>query len=105
MRRVSESDRMRAEVIRIVAARGNSRVLEYTVREFAEPGSIPNWFPGVLLLLKEEIQDDEKIVFHEGIIRIVKKTAMDRLVDWLRKKKNPEAALAEEDGCGKGLPH
>ncbi|MBI2413906.1 MAG: hypothetical protein HYV24_11950 [Deltaproteobacteria bacterium] len=73
--------------IRIVAAGRSSKVVEYEVREFSEPGSIPNWFMGVVLLLRDEIQEDEKIVVHDKIIKIVKKTPLDRLVDWVRRFK------------------
>ena len=71
-------------MIKIAAGKGPSKVAEYTVREYPEPGSIPNWFMGVIFLLKDEIQSDEKIVIHEGVIKIVKKTAIDKLVDWVK---------------------
>ncbi len=75
---------MRPGAIRIVAAKGGMCVIEYEVRETEEPGSVPNWFPGVILLLRDEIEDDEKIIVEAGIIRIAKKTAMDRFLDWVR---------------------
>lgn len=85
--------------IRIVAARRSSKVVEYEVREFSEPGSIPNWFMGVVLLLRDEIQEDEKIVVHDKVIRIVKKTPLDRLVDWVRRFKSQGA---DGDGADEG---
>lgn len=77
-------ERIRAEVIKIVAARKSTDIIEYEVRDFAEPGSVPNWFLGVILLLRDEIQEDEKIVVQNRIIKIVKKTAMDKFLDWVR---------------------
>lgn len=74
-------------VIKIAAGKGPARVLEYTVREYPEPGSIPNWFMGVIFLLKDEIQPDEKIVIQDGVIKIAKKTALDKLVDWVKRSK------------------
>jgi len=70
-------------VLKIAAGRGPSRFAEYTVREYPEPGSIPNWFMGVIFLLKDEIQSDEKIVIQDGVIKIVKKTAIDKFVEWV----------------------
>ena len=75
---------VRERVIKIVAGKGSSKIAEYAVREYPEPGSIPNWFMGVIFLLKDEIQPDEKIVIHEGVIQIAKKTAIDKLVDWVK---------------------
>lgn len=81
----------REQVIRIAAGTGPSRAMEYTVREYPEPGSIPNWFMGVVFLLKDEIQPDEKIVIQGGVIKIAKKTAIDKFVDWVRgSKKAPD---------------
>lgn len=78
---------VREQVLKIVAGRGPAKVVEYTVREYPEPGSIPNWFMGVIFLLKDEIQPDEKIAIQDGVIKIVKKTAIDRFVDWVRRSK------------------
>lgn len=75
---------VREQVIKIAAGRGPARVVEYTVREYPEPGSIPNWFMGVIFLLKDEIQSDEKIVIQDGVIKIAKKTALDKFVDWVK---------------------
>jgi hypothetical protein len=81
----------REQALKIAAGKGPTKAVEYTVREYPEPGSIPNWFMGVIFLLKDEIQPDEKIVIQEGIIKIVKKTAIDRLVDWVKgSKKAPD---------------
>lgn len=87
--------------LRIVAARGSSKVVEYEVRESAEPGSIPNWFMGVVLLLRDEIQEDEKIVVHDKIIKIVKKSPLDKLVDWVRRVKGERA---DDGGDGDNGP-
>jgi hypothetical protein len=82
---------VREQVLKIVASKGTFKAVEYTVREYPEPGSIPNWFMGVILLLKDEIQPDEKIVIHDGIISIAKKTAIDKLVEWVKgSKKAPD---------------
>ena len=94
---------VREQVLKIAAGKGPSRVAEYTVREYPEPGSIPNWFMGVIFLLKDEIQPDEKIVIHEGVIKIVKKTAIDKLVEWVtgsRKAPDISGKVPEE-----GLRH
>lgn len=77
-------------VLKIAAGRGPSRVAEYTVREYPEPGSIPNWFMGVIFLLKNEIEPDEKIVIQDGVIKIVKKTAIDKFVEWVKRSKKAD---------------
>lgn len=84
------SDAATVNVLKIAAGRGPHRVAEYTVREYPEPGSIPNWFMGVIFLLKDEIQPDEKIVIHDGVIKIAKKTAIDKFVEWVRGSKKAE---------------
>lgn len=82
-----EASAVREQVLKIAAGRGPSKVPEYTVREYPEPGSIPNWFMGVIFLLKDEIQPDEKIVIQDGVIQIAKKTAIDKLMDWVKGSK------------------
>lgn len=77
-------------VLKIAAGKGPSRVAEYTVREYPEPGSIPNWFMGVIFLLKNEIEPDEKIVIQDGVIKIAKKTAIDKFVEWVRRSKKAD---------------
>lgn len=67
---------IKSDVIRIVAAKGTTRVIEYEMKDPEEPGSVPNWFPGVILLLRDEIQDDEKIVVEDKVVKIVKKTTI-----------------------------
>lgn len=84
------SSAVRDEVLRIAAGRGPARFAEYTVREYPEPGSIPNWFMGVIFLLKDEIGPDEKIVIQEGVIKIARKTAIDKLLDWVRRQKKAQ---------------
>ncbi len=69
------------KAIRIVAAKGTTKIIEYEESGTDGPGSIPNWFIGVILLLRDEIEEDEKIVIHDGVIRIVKKTPVDRFLD------------------------
>ncbi len=75
------------KVIRIVAAKGTTRIIEYEVNDADGPGFIPNWFIGVVLLLRDEIEDDEKIVIHEGVIKIVKKTPIDKFLEWVKSLK------------------
>jgi len=75
---------MRQKALTIVAAKGTTKVIEYEVSDTDGPGSIPNWFIGVILLLRDEIGDDEKIVVHNGVIKIAKKTTVDRFLDWIK---------------------
>lgn len=95
-----DANAVREQVLKIAAGKVPSKIAEYTVREYSEPGSIPNWFMGVIFLLKDEIQPDEKIVIHDGVIKIVKKTAVDRLIEWVRGAKKTDGADARvpEDG-------
>ena len=105
LKHTRENAGFQAEVLRIVAAKGNARVQEYDVRENAEPGSVPNWFLGVILLLRDEIQEDEKIVVHDGIIRIVKKTSIDKFLDWVKGIRSTQGADEPEAGLDKELHH
>ncbi len=75
---------MRQKALTIVAAKGTTKIIEYEVGETDGPGYIPNWFIGVILLLRDEIEEDEKIVAHNGVIKIVKKTPVDRFLDWIK---------------------
>jgi len=95
-----DASTVREQVLKIAAGKGPLKVAEYTVREYPEPGSIPNWFMGVIFLLKDEIQPDEKIVVHDGVIKIVKKTAVDRFIEWVRGAKKPDGVDSKvpEDG-------
>ncbi|MBI5642272.1 MAG: hypothetical protein HY954_02230 [Deltaproteobacteria bacterium] len=96
--------RVKEEVIKIAAARGPNRVVEYEVREFAEPGSIPSWFPSVILLLRDEIQEDEKIIVQDKVIRIVKKTPIDRFFEWVKGRKPQNSGEADNGKSEKEPP-
>lgn len=95
-----DTSAVREQVLKIAAGRGPAKVAEYTVRDYPEPGSIPNWFMGVIFLLKDEIQPDEKIVIQDGVIKIAKKTTIDKFVDWVKgSKKSPDIdEKVPEDG-------
>lgn len=95
-----ETSAVTEQVLKITAGKGPSKVPEYTVREYPEPGSIPNWFMGVIFLLKDEIQPDEKIVIQDGVIKIAKKTAIDKFVEWVKgtKKADEISAKVPEEG-------
>ncbi len=49
-----------------------------------EPGNIPGWFQGLILLLRDEIRNDEKIVIQNGIIKIADKTPIDKFLEWVK---------------------
>jgi hypothetical protein len=48
-----------------------------------EPGNIFKWFPAVILLLKDEFRNDEKMVVQDGVIKIVNKTSIDKFLEWM----------------------
>lgn len=96
---------IKSDVIRIVAAKGATRLIEYEMKDPEEPGSVPGWFPGVILLLRDEIQDDEKIVVQDKVIKIVKKTPIDRFLDWVRGRRSCEVADNNEPAPDKELHH
>ncbi len=99
---------IKPDVIKIVAAKGTARVIEYEMKDPEEPGNVPNWFPGVILLLRDEINDDEKIVVQDKIIKIIKKTTIDRFLDWVKGRRaastnemNPDE---EAENAGEPVP-
>jgi len=95
---------IKSDVIRIIAEKGDARVIEYEMKDPEEPGNVPNWFPGVILLLRDEIQDDEKIVVQDKVIKIVKKTPVDRFLDWVRRRR-PSEGTDNGPSEDKGLHH
>jgi hypothetical protein len=93
---------MQQKALTIVAAKGTTKIIEYEVSDTDGPGSIPNWFIGVILLLRDEIEEDEKIVVHNGVIKIVKKTPVDRFLDWIKDLKRGSGG--ELNSYGSSMP-
>ncbi len=77
----------------IAAARGTVRGFEYETIGSGSPGDIPNWLIGVIFLIRDEIEDCEKIVIEDGVIKIVRKTSIERFMDWITRKRSSGGVL------------
>jgi hypothetical protein len=96
---------IKSDVIRIIAEKSAARVIEFEMKDPDEPGNVPNWFPGVILLLRDEIQDDEKIVVQNRVIKIVKKSPVDRVLDWIKGRRSSEGTDISGPADNGGLHH